>query len=333
MRNASQTTLSFTLFVPSPFSLVEARCSSAQFGLLGRTNIGEPGTFVMPPDSSLQAIISFLPARRRRRHQTDSDAGGSEVDDSKSTASGISASTHFTTRTALADALPVDIESAHRTTVSAELAISFANGTEQRFPLLAVITTPFLQVSPPTIVFAHSHISHAHSATMQITNPTEAEAVWSIGHTATKLQMPGIAAAAALKAATDAGIAPPIDDPRVFMFESMSGSLPGTGGERPQPTPLIVRFVPAEPGRYQSAFIFKVRATHETLTHAHAHASSRLGAVAASDAADARSRLATHSTHVPSPPRGSEKNSHTLGAGSCSTPGKAGHVCPRRTRG
>jgi hypothetical protein len=53
LTNDSKTTLEFTLAIPPPFVLVEARCSIAQFKIMGNKQVDNTSPFCLPPQSSL----------------------------------------------------------------------------------------------------------------------------------------------------------------------------------------------------------------------------------------------------------------------------------------
>jgi hypothetical protein len=266
MSNASTSTLEFTLTVPQPFVLTEARCSSAQFKILGQAKVDESAIFVLPPDSSLQAVITYVPSKRRRRHH-DSDGGSGPAtpaptdDDNRSTVSGALTATSET-GTEREDTDP------HITHVQKHeklLKITFANGSVQTFPLLAVATTPFLEMNvppvygTPSLSFGVTHITHSPDRDIDIWNPTEAEAAWSISHLPYKAPPAASAAGARAKAALLAGETLPTDDPSVFDFDRWNGVIPPRGGMIPAHHPLKVRFLPKEAGKYRCTFNIKVK--------------------------------------------------------------------------
>ena len=101
-------------------------------------------------DTSLQAIITYTPSKRRRRHH-DAEGGGAGAamsdDDNRSTVSG--------TATATSDAGSIgddtDPHITHVAKLEKLLTITYANGSVQTFPLLAVTTTPFVELSVPPV--------------------------------------------------------------------------------------------------------------------------------------------------------------------------------------
>lgn len=283
LSNTSPTTLSFGLEVPNPFQLVEARCSVAQFRLLGQETVDAQDTFTLPPNSSLQAVLRYTPPRRRRRHHHAADSdGASGDDDTHSVASGASRASALTSRTGATGVTGVtdlgvdqlnDPHLTHVTKVPSELRISFSNGSEQTFPLLAVVTQPFLEARLPDaadggrapsttlgVDFGKSHARESPSRLVQLTNPTEAEASWSIVHVTPKPPQPGTPAASAAAAALKAGVELPTDDAGAFEFGSKGGVIPPRRGETATPVPIEVRFRPSAAGRYKSTFVVRVRA-------------------------------------------------------------------------
>ena len=258
MSNASTATLEFTLALPQPFVLTEARCSSAQFKIMGQESVDEQSTFVLPPDSSLQAVITYVPPKRRRRG---ADDGGAPDDDTRSVVSG-APSGMSETGTAGDD---TDPHITHVANHEKLLQITFASGSVQTFPLLAVTTTPFVELSVPPIFgtpslgFGVTHISHTPMRSIEIWNPTEAEARWAISHLPYKAPPAASAAGARAKAAALAGETLPIDDPTVFEFDRTVGLLPPRGGMTPERVPLNVKFLPKEAGKYRCTFNIKVK--------------------------------------------------------------------------
>ena len=67
LRNGQVTTLAFTLSVPPPFQLVEARASFPQQALLGLDTVDASALFSLPPSESLVAVIAYVPPKRRSR--------------------------------------------------------------------------------------------------------------------------------------------------------------------------------------------------------------------------------------------------------------------------
>jgi hypothetical protein len=266
MSNASTATLEFTLSIPSPFILTEARCSAAQFKIMGQETVDEASTFVLPPDSSLQAVITYVPQKRRRRGagaaEGGADAGaGTDGEDTRSVVSGAP------TATSEGGTMGEDTDPhiTHVAKLEKLLQITFASGSLQTFPLLAVTTTPFVEMSvppvfgTPTLALGTTHISHTPMQTIEMWNPTEAEAKWTITHLPYKPPPVTSAAGARAKAAALAGETLPIDDPTVFEFDRMMGLLPPRGGMTPERVPLNVKFLPKQPGKYRCTFNIKVK--------------------------------------------------------------------------
>lgn len=265
MSNASTATLEFTLAIPAPFVLAEARCSSAQFRIMGKETVDEESIFVLPPDSSLQAVITYVPQKRRRRQAGadggGADGGGTDGEDTRSVVSGAQTATSE-------GGTPGEDTDPHITHVSKLeklLQITFASGSVQTFPLLAVTTTPFVELSVPPVFgvpslsFGVTHISHTPMRSIEMWNPTEAAAQWTIAHLPYKPPPAASAAGARAKAAALAGETLPIDDPTVFEFDRTVGLLPPRAGMTPERVPLNVRFLPKEPGKYRATFTIKVK--------------------------------------------------------------------------
>jgi len=145
------------------------------------------------------------------------------------------------------------------------LRITFANGSVQTFPLLAVTTTPFVELSAPpaygtpSLAFSRTHISHAPERSVEIWNPTESEAKWTISHLPYKTPPAHTAAGARAKAAALAGEVLPIDDPTVFEFDRLQGQLPPRNGMVPERQPLVIKFLPKNAGRYRCTYTIKVK--------------------------------------------------------------------------
>ena len=91
------------------------------------------------------------------------------------------------------------------------LTVTFVNGSVQTFPILAVTTTPFIELSAPpvygtpSLAFGVTHISHSPERSLELWNPTEAEAKWTISHVPYKPPLAASAAGARAKAAALAG--------------------------------------------------------------------------------------------------------------------------------
>ena len=261
MTNNSSTTLEFSLAIPLPFLLKEAQCSVAQFAIMGQAVVDETAKFVLPPDSSLRAVINYMPAKKRRRQDGDG-ADGADGDDARSVVS------TSRTATSTADTIGDDVDMALASTAKLEqlLKITFANGTVQTFPLLAVTTTPYLELSPPpvhgtpSLPFGVTHVSHTPTRELEIWNPTEIEAKWSIIHVPYKPPAANSAAGARAKAAALAGEVLPTDDPTAFEFSEREGTLAPRGGVQPVHYPLWVKFKPKAAGLYRSTYNVKVRA-------------------------------------------------------------------------
>ena len=231
-------------------------------------------SFVLPPDTSLQAVIGYTPRRKRRTHGADGAASGDETprgndaDDVHSVTSGTrTAVSSIDTATAFAgDPDDRDMALEHVSKTDGLLRISFANGTVQTFPLLAVTTTPYIELSPPlvhgvpTLAFGATHVLHPQEREIQLVNPTEAVAEWSIKHVPYRAPPPTSAAGARAKAAALAGETLPIDDPSAFDFSARSGVIEPRGGMVPTPFPLLVTFKPPAAGKYRCSFAMKVRA-------------------------------------------------------------------------
>jgi len=147
------------------------------------------------------------------------------------------------------------------------LSITYANGSVQTFPLLAVTTTPFVELSAPNgergcpaLTFGVTHVSLSPSTSLEIWNPTEADAEWKIQHAPYKPPPATTAAGARARAALAAGEALPLDEPSAFVFDRMSGELAPRKGNVPERQPLSIQFTPkAGAGRYRSTFAIKVR--------------------------------------------------------------------------
>ena len=273
MRNPSCTTLQFTLLIPQPFLLSEARCSTSQFELLGQAVVDEASLFTLPPSESLQLVVQYVPEKRRRRRGvgyagTDAGsvagetvAGRSIADDATSVASGMTSRTAATSVDGGAAAEGDQSAAhhlAHRSKVEAELAVTFTNGAVQSFPLVAAVTQPYLVIDVPelTLDFGAVHLAMAHEHEIGLSNPTEAEARWSIKHTPVKMTAREIARQRSLE--HDVNHREPEDLPEVFDFASWTGVVPARHGQIPARMPLAARFVPKVPGYYKSSFTFKV---------------------------------------------------------------------------
>ena len=161
------------------------------------------------------------------------------------------------------------------------LHITYANGAIQTFPLLAVTVTPFLELSPPviygtpTLSFGATHLSLAPSRTLEVANPTEADAAYQVSHVPYKPPPAASAAGARAKAAALAGETLPIDDPTVFEFERTTGVMPARHGHTPEKASLSVHFRPKEAGRYRCTFAFKVKNGMTARLEVHAEATLR----------------------------------------------------------
>jgi hypothetical protein len=287
LRNGQSNTLRFSLQVPPPFVLqrVDTSCAQAtrikEIGV--RSTVGEGSLLELPPRETLRATISFAPSRKRRarRRNGDGEAGGSETDrsdaDETASVSASQAASHasaFTTgegeasdSTAVA-ARNAPVEAAHaaiesRREVHAEMSISFENGTVQSFPLTAVICKPYIQLSRTdmerhtfknAVDFGSHHVACPQAVELQVSNPSEADAHWSISHLPAHVPQ-GMTARRASELAAEY-----IDEPDVFVFSAREGDLGPKLGVIPPLHPLGVRFVAPKPGRYRSTFVLKVKA-------------------------------------------------------------------------
>ena len=262
MSNASTSTLEFTLTVPQPFLLAEARCSSAQFKIMGKETVDEGSIFVLPPDSSLQAVINYVPPKKRRRGGASGEGDGADDDTRSVVSTAITTTANSEAGTAADD---TDPHISHVSNHEKLLQITYANGSVQTFPLLAVTTTPFVELSAapvfgtPSVPFGMTHISHTPERSIEMWNPTEAEAKWTITHVPYKAPPAASAAGARAKAALLAGESLPIDDPTVFEFDRREGHLPPRSGMVPERQPLSVKFLPRDAGRYRCTYNLKVR--------------------------------------------------------------------------
>lgn len=291
MTNDSTTTLEFTIAVPPPFVLVEARCSVAQFAIMGDPEVNAASPFVLPPQSSLQAVLRYVPSKRKRRGGGDGiDDGATNNDDAKSTIS--------TARTAASGAdteggadehVDYALDSVKKR--GDALKVTFANGSVQSFPLLAVTTVPYVEVSPtpgemrpgrgqpvhsvPTILIAPTHLSLHPEREVTIHNPTETVCEWNLQHVPYKPPPAASAAGAREKAFLLAGNTLPTDDPSVFEFSTYGGELERRAGKVPTRYPLTVRFVPKVPGKYRCLFAIKVRAGMTTRIEVNAESTTR----------------------------------------------------------
>lgn len=286
LRNGQSNTLRFSLQVPAPFVLQRVDTSCAQdtrIKELGVRPTLSEGSFVeLPPRETLRATISFAPQKKRRasRRTADPDGGASEhsdADDSAllaaSQASGATAPSgavgSSSDRTSVA-ARNAPVEAAHaaiesRREVNAELSISFDNGTVQSFPLKAVIFKPYIELSRTdlerhtfrnAVDFGTHHVACPQAVELQVSNPSEADAHWTLSHLPAAKNVPvGMTARRASELASQY-----IDDPDIFVFSTREGVLGPKLGVIPPLHPLGVRFVAPKPGRYRSAFVFKVKA-------------------------------------------------------------------------
>lgn len=270
LTNDSKTTLEFTLAIPPPFVLVEGRCSIAQFKIMGNKQVDNTSPFCLPPQSSLQAVIRYVPSKRRRRggDGDGDDDTRSVVSTAKSTASGAD------TDGGGDEHVDFALDSVEKR--GDALRITYTNGSLQSFPLLAVTTRPYVEISPvpgemrpgrgqvvhgvPTIKMEPTHLSLLPVREVTIHNPTEAVCDWTLVHIPYKPPPAASAAGAREKAFLIAGGKLPTDDPTVFEFSTYGGTLPARAGLVPTRYPLSVRFKPKVPGTYRCVWALKVRA-------------------------------------------------------------------------
>ena len=120
------------------------------------------------------------------------------------------------------------------------------------------VTQPYIEIDVPelTLDFGAVHLSMVHEVEIGLTNPTEAEACWSIKHAPVKLTAREIARQRSQEAA--GGGPEPDDVPEFFEFGTTSGAIRPRGGQIPDRVPLAVKFVPKVSGSFKSSFSFKV---------------------------------------------------------------------------
>merc|ERR1712216_449114 len=138
--------------------------------------IDESSQFVLPPDESLAALISFVPPKKSRRPREGDEDVEEETRSEHTAVSGIS-----TARTADAE-IEVDPHLAHRSKIEEKMRVSFSNGHVQTFPLIAAITQPYVVVDLPRVDLGTCHISTPSAIELGLTNPSEAEASWTLVH-------------------------------------------------------------------------------------------------------------------------------------------------------
>jgi len=150
-----------------------------------------------------------------------------------------------------------------------ELSISFSNEEVQKLPLEASVRHPQLDMVPEELDFSTLHVESTAAITLQLTNPTYADATWKIVHAPKNLGltrtsgMNSTMASARAGTAGTAAIAMPNanapvfeDDADVFSFEPSHGVIKGNA-KRPtigQTKVVTVRFNPKKNVDYKSRF-------------------------------------------------------------------------------
>jgi len=286
LRNGQPNTLRFALAVPAPFVLqrIDTSCTQdtriKEVGM--RPTVSESSFVELHPRDTLRATISYVPQKKRRARRESADADGaasetdnqSEHDDEASVAgsqtSGVTAATGMASERTSVAAQNAPLEASHaalksRSEINAEMAITFDNGTVQTFPLKAVSSKPYVELSRTdlerdnfngVVDFGIHHVACPQSVELQVANPSEADAYWSLKHLPAAKNVPaGMTARRAAELAVGF-----IDNPDVFVFSARQGAIGPKRGMIPSLHPLTVRFVAPVPGRYRSAFIFKVKA-------------------------------------------------------------------------
>jgi hypothetical protein len=165
------------------------------------------------------------------------------------------------------------------------LVVTFANGATQEIGLRADVLRPAVAATPAAHTFGVVRVEEAGTTTIHLGNPTTVDAAWALRHVPAPPGRPPRPGEAvdwrslgldddplwAPKGTDPAHI--PVDDPAVFAFSAVSGSLRGPTAPLdaaaakalratdplPQPLPLQVRFSPREAVLYQSRFRVSVR--------------------------------------------------------------------------
>jgi len=147
-----------------------------------------------------------------------------------------------------------------------ELAINFSNGEVQKLPLEAGVRHPQLNMVPEEMDFSTLHVESTAAITLQLTNPTYADATWKIVHAPKNL---GLTRNSRMTTGTRTGTAvimpnsnAPVfeDDKEVFSFEPSSGIIKGNA-KRPsigQTMVVTVRFNPKQNVDYKSRFKIEI---------------------------------------------------------------------------
>jgi hypothetical protein len=166
------------------------------------------------------------------------------------------------------------------------LVITFGNGDSQRVGLMADVLRPAVIASPAALVFGPVHVEENRVLPFYLSNPTSVDAEWSIRHVPTpasvlsKKRAGGVEfdwKALGLKDAPfwtpSPSEQPPVDDPSVFQFETLSGILSGptppadiasvsklrSSDGNASPAEVSVRFKPKSAGIYQCRFRVNVK--------------------------------------------------------------------------
>ena len=253
LTNPMPMTLTFELDIAPPFVLrsvvntMEQRDDASQTGR--RTAL--PMKYHLPPRESILLAISFIPPRRRER---DEDRKRSlDVEDTKSLFSvATSGAGSAATSVAIKKAPTTDTEAvlASRQKHTGRIRVLFEGGFEQNFGLVADICRPFLRLEPRQVDMGTIFICRSREVQVNLFNPTDAEAEWSISHANFEES----------EEKEDVVQGPEtVDHPACFSFTPMKGIIPARGGNKPKPHPVSLRFAPEGPGEYRSQFVIKVK--------------------------------------------------------------------------
>eukprot|EP00294_Goniomonas_avonlea_P007722 CAMPEP_0114542258 /NCGR_PEP_ID=MMETSP0114-20121206/1745_1 /TAXON_ID=31324 /ORGANISM="Goniomonas sp, Strain m" /LENGTH=1773 /DNA_ID=CAMNT_0001726555 /DNA_START=29 /DNA_END=5350 /DNA_ORIENTATION=+ len=140
-----------------------------------------------------------------------------------------------------------------------ELMAYFTNGESQRLPLEAVLFHPEVNVAPNEIDFGINHVDIVKTLTLVLTNPTYADAQWSVEHQPKIYQASGFmqSIVVADNVTTKRDMAE--DDPTVFKFVPDCGIIPGRGRRPniPATVTVQVQFHATKNIQYSSKFRFK----------------------------------------------------------------------------
>ena len=262
LANRCPSSVSFKLETDSPLFQViniQSSFSKAAHSLQQSAPLGPEKSAVMltvPPRESIKATVQFSPSRSKN---------SPESTDASSTASDGRRSVSLPSDETIG-ILPVNYNGL--------LVATFSNGTTQQFTLKGEVHHPALETQTPEIKFGQIHVDQSKNMILELYNPTEVPAKWSVKHYVARLTSADILRKRSVQLKDMSMRGEELDSPEVFTFGETSGVVPPKMGRVPitaLPSPgaasadsnlrghrIPIIFKPKGKERYKSRFEFRV---------------------------------------------------------------------------